>query len=381
MDEFKLIRTSGTARAAEFNTPHGRVSTPIFMPVGTQATVKSLSPDEIKNTGASIILGNAYHLSLQPGVDLIKDFGGLHAFMKWDNPILTDSGGFQAFSLSETNKITNEGITFKSQSDGSLHFIDPEQATINQIKIGADIIMCFDHCIEYGASQVEVEAAMNRTHRWASTCKQTFYEFGDYNMQSLFGIIQGGASTELRLKSLEFMSSLDFEGYAIGGLAVGESKTTMYDIVNLCNRYLSPEKPRYLMGVGSPEDLVEGVASGVDMFDCVMPTRVARNGSLYTKHGRINITNQKFRDQEIAIETDCNCMLCSNFSTAYIHHLFKAKELLALRLASIHNLTFMANLMTDIRESILNDTFENYRNTFWQTYKTANNIKNDAVRN
>ena len=378
MDKFKLVTTSGTARAAEFNTQHGRVSTPVFMPVGTQATVKALSPEEIKNTGASIILGNAYHLSLQPGVKLIHDFGGLHSFMNWDKPILTDSGGFQAFSLSETNKITDDGITFKSPSDGSSHFINPEQATLNQIQIGADIIMCFDHCIEYGASLIEVEAAMDRTHRWASLCQQTFQNYGNEDRQSLFGIIQGGTSRDLRLKSLEILSALDFKGYAIGGLAVGESKSTMYELVNLCNQYLPPGKPRYLMGVGSPEDLIEGVASGVDMFDCVMPTRVARNGSLYTRSGRINITNQKFKSLDAPIDDECECMLCANYSTAYIHHLFKAKELLALRLASIHNLTFMANLMKEIRQSITENTFETYRNTFWGTYKTANNIKNDA---
>tara|TARA_A100001037_G_scaffold302803_1_gene335270 strand:- start:148 stop:1296 length:1149 start_codon:yes stop_codon:yes gene_type:complete len=381
MNEFKLVATSGTARAAEFNTLHGRVSTPVFMPVGTQATVKALSPEEVKATGASIILGNAYHLSLQPGVSLISQFGGLHTFMNWDKPILTDSGGFQAFSLSQTNKITDDGITFKSHSDGALHFIDPKQATLNQIKIGADIIMCFDHCIEYGASPHEVESAMIRTHKWATICQETFATSGDRNKQALFGIIQGGTSRELRLQSLDFLSSLDFEGYAIGGLAVGETKSKMYETVSICNQNLPIEKPRYLMGVGSPEDLIEGVASGVDMFDCVMPTRVARNGSLYTITGRINITNQRFKSQDIPIDPDCNCMLCRNYSTAYLHHLFKAKELLALRLASIHNLTFMANLMKQIRESIVEDKFESFRTIFWAQYQTANNSKNDSKKN
>lgn len=377
MDEFKLVATSGSARAAEFNTLHGTVSTPVFMPVGTQATVKALSPGEIKNTGASIILGNAYHLYLQPGVDLLKKFGGLHQFMGWDQPILTDSGGFQAFSLSKTNKISDLGITFKSLSDGSLHFIDPEKAILNQISIGADIIMCFDHCIEYGASQVEVQSAMNRTHEWALICQNTFIHNGN-EQQSLFGIIQGGTSKELRLQSVDFLSKLDFEGYAIGGLAVGESKSTMYEITQLCNQSLPPNKPRYLMGVGSPEDLIEGVNSGVDMFDCVMPTRVARNGSLYTRNGRVNITNQKFKNQETPFDPHCGCLLCSQFSTAYIHHLFKAKELLALRLASIHNLTFIATLMREIRQSIVEDSFQNYRKLFWETYKTANNAKNNS---
>jgi queuine tRNA-ribosyltransferase len=379
MFTFSIHSKLGHARAGEFTTAHGTVTTPVFMPVGTQATVKSLTPAEIKEIGASIILSNAYHLYLQPGIELIETFGGIHNFMGWDMPILTDSGGFQAFSLSSNNKISDSGILFKSVNDGTEHFMTPEQATLNQIGIGADIIMCFDHCIAFGAPETEVTLAMNRTHKWALQCKDTFEQKGNITRQTLFGIIQGGTNRKLRDISLEFMIKQEFEGYAIGGLAVGERKSEMYDTVKFCTQSLPENKPRYLMGVGSPEDLVEGVYAGIDMFDCIMPTRVARNGSLYTDTGRINITNQQYKTQESPLLENCDCYACINFSAAYIHHLFKAKELLGLRLASIHNLRYLSNLMCSIRASIIDSTFSEFRKEFWGNYQTANNVKNNAT--
>ena len=366
---FKLHQSQGGPRAGILSTRHGDVTTPVFMPVATQASVKTLSPDEVTTLGAQIILANAYHLYLQPGVRQVRDLGGLHKFMSWSKPVLTDSGGFQAFSMGALRKIDDRGIRFRSHIDGSEHQFSPELATVNQQTLGADIIMCLDQCIAYGVGKDEVQEAMHRTHRWAHECHRVFSESDSTGGQALFGIVQGGAFNDLREESAQFITSLRFQGYAIGGLAVGESKEQMYEVTELVTARLPEAKPRYLMGVGSPEDLVEGVARGVDMFDCVLPTRVARNGALFTRQGRVDITKRRFAELNRPLEEDCDCYTCGNFTAAYLWHLFKAKELLGLRLASIHNLRFIIRLMEEMRESILRGTFNQYRREFAGTYR------------
>ena len=343
----------------------------MFMPVGTQASVKALSPDEVTAVGAQIILSNAYHLYLQPGVRMVRDLGGLHRFMAWPKPMLTDSGGFQAFSMGALRKIDDSGIRFRSHIDGSEHRFNPDLAIVNQITIGADIIMCLDQCISYGASRGEVQEAMRRTHRWARECYQVFAASDAADTQALFGIVQGGAFTDLREESAEFITSIPFPGYAIGGLAVGESKEQMQQVTELVTERLPRDKPRYLMGVGSPEDRVEGVARGVDMFACVLPTRVARNGALFTGQGRVDITKRRFSEVDRPLEEDCDCYTCRNFTAAYLWHLFKAKELLGLRLASIHNLRFVIRLMEEIRRAIIEGAFEQFRRDFTDAYRPA----------
>ncbi|PKB63787.1 MAG: tRNA guanosine(34) transglycosylase Tgt [SAR202 cluster bacterium Io17-Chloro-G2] len=369
---FELQHSQGLARAGAFTTSHGTVTTPVFMPVATQASVKALTPDEVVALGAQIVLSNAYHLYLQPGVELVRGFGGLHRFMGWSKPILTDSGGFQAFSMGALRKIDDSGIRFRSHLDGSEHMFSPQLATRNQQTLGADITMCLDQCIAHGESRQEVESAMERTHAWAQQCHRLFNGSGSTGEQALFGIVQGGSFPELREESAKFITNIPFQGYAIGGLAVGESKEQMYEITEQVAGLLPPDKPRYLMGVGSPEDLVEGVARGVDMFDCVLPTRVARNGALFTPEGRVDITKRRFAQVDRPLVEDCDCYTCRNFTAAYLWHLFRAKELLALRLASIHNLRFIVRLMEEMRKAIIGGTFDGFRKEFNDTYRPTN---------
>ena len=377
---FQLLHQDTLARAGQFTTPHGSVTTPVFMPVATQATVKTLTPDEVMGLGAQIVLGNAYHLYLRPGVAPVNRLGGLHRFMGWPRPILTDSGGFQAFSMGAFRRVDDDHIRFRSHIDGSEHIFTPELAIANQQGLGADIIMCLDQCIAYGADRAEVQRAMERTHRWAKVCYDAHYlapapaYAAAAQRQALFGIVQGGTFTDLRRESAQYIASLPFPGYAIGGLAVGESKAQMYETTQQVTELLPADQPRYLMGVGSPEDLVEGVAQGVDMFDCVLPTRVARNGALFTRTGRVNIGNRRFAEMDAPLEENCDCYACRNFTAAYLWHLFKSREILGLRLASVHNLHFILRLMDNLRSAILEDRFAQFRRDFQATYRPTNEV-------
>ncbi|MBI4201985.1 MAG: tRNA guanosine(34) transglycosylase Tgt [Chloroflexi bacterium] len=366
---FQLTATEGPARAGLFTTPHGDVPTPAFMPVATQGSVKGVSPDDLRGVGATMVLGNTYHLYLRTGPALVRQMGGLAAFMGWGGPTLTDSGGFQAYSLGPNAKITNDGVLFQSVIDGSRHFFSPEIAVAHQEAMGADIIMALDQCLHYSQDREAVRVAMERTHRWAGRCKAVHHS----EEQALFGIVQGGVFPELREESAGAITSLDFPGYAIGGLSVGEPKAVMYSITGLTAGMLPGDRPRYLMGVGSPEDLVECVSRGIDLFDCALPTRVARNGGLFTRRGRVDVmTVALFRGREGPVEEGCDCYACSNFSVGYLHHLFRAKELLALRLASIHNLRFIARLMEGMREAITEGRFAAFAREFLASYRTAN---------
>jgi queuine tRNA-ribosyltransferase len=354
MFEFELIATQGKARTGVFRTPHGDLQTPVFAPVGTQATVKTLTPDQLNDLGASLVLSNTYHLYLRPGDELIAEQGGLHQFMKWPHPILTDSGGYQVFSLSETRKIDDDGVTFKSHIDGSTHRFTPERSIQIQNNLGADIIMAFDECSDpndHAYSQI----AMERTHRWAERSLEAHRR----SDQAIFGIIQGGVDPNLRMKSAEFIASLPFPGIAIGGLSVGETKEEMHDTLDLVTPLLPENKPRYLMGVGTPEDLINGVARGIDIFDCVLPTRLARHNAVFSSEGRLNLMNAVYARDPRPIDALCDCYTCQTFSRAYIRHLIAAKELLAGTLLSIHNLHTMIGLVNDMRNSIVDGTFEN----------------------
>lgn len=365
---FELLKedTQTNARVGIIHTPHGDIPTPVFAPVGTLGTVKTLSPADLHTLGATLILGNTYHLYLRPGADLIAEFGGLHHFMNWPGPILTDSGGFQVFSLKGLRKIDEDGVTFRSHLDGSKHRFTPEHVIDIQEQIGADIIMCFDECPPPDDYDYNV-VALDRTHRWAERCKLAQTR----NDQALYGIVQGGIYPDLRAKSAEFLTGLDFPGYSIGGLSVGESKADMHAILEVLHPILPRHKPRYLMGVGSPEDLFECVARGVDQFDCVLPTRVARNGSVLTHKGRINLKNAKFARDKAPIEADCGCYTCQNFSLAYMRHLIKANEILGLHLATVHNIHFMLETMRRIRQSIMDGTFADYKAEFLAGYQVA----------
>ena len=371
---FSVNHEQGGGRAGEIQTPHGSVTTPVFMPVATQASVKTLTPQEVTEVGAGMVLSNAYHLALRPGVETVQRLGGLHRFMGWNGPILTDSGGFQAFSMGALRRVDDEGIHFRSHLDGSEHYLTPELATENQQRLGADIIMCLDQCIAFGADRGPVAQAMDRTHRWAEACylRHSASQTGktsETQDQALFGIIQGGTFDDLRQESARFITSIPFSGYAIGGLAVGESKSQMYDTTAQVAALLPQNKPRYLMGVGSPEDLVECVARGVDMFDCVLPTRLGRNGAVFTRKGRLDVTKREFMEQSGALEPDCDCYTCGHFSAAYLWHLFRAKELLGPRLASIHNLRFFLRLMAEMRQSIIEGRFDQFRQEFAKCYR------------
>ena len=365
VNNFRLVRTYHGARAGEFQTLHGTVLTPVFLPVGSQATVKTLTPEEIKEIGIRMVLANAYHLYLRPGIDVIEKMGGLHKFMGWDGAILTDSGGYQIFSLAPFCRISDDGVAFRSHIDGSEHFMTPELAIQFQEALGADIIMVLDECPAYDSGFEKVQAAVVRTHQWAERCQEA-QKCGD---QALYAIVQGGIFPQLRRESAEYLTSLDFSGYAIGGLSIGEPKKVTLSMIEETVAFLPEDKTRYLMGVGSPEDIVEGVARGIDMFDSALPTRVARNGALFTWHGRHNIRNAAFRRMDKPIDPDCDCYTCRTFSAAYLHHLFKCEELLAYRLATIHNLSFIRTLMGKIRSAILEGTFGTFRDSFLANYK------------
>tara|TARA_B100001167_G_scaffold52712_1_gene30599 strand:+ start:2831 stop:4018 length:1188 start_codon:yes stop_codon:yes gene_type:complete len=379
---FQLHHTDGAARAGELETPHGKALTPLFMPVATQATVKGLTAEEVRDVGAQVVLSNAYHLYLRPGVETVVKLGGLHKFMGWDGPILTDSGGFQAFSMGPLREVSDVGIRFRSHIDGSEHNFTPELATANQEGLAPDIAMCFDQCIAYGASEKQVRQAMERTHRWAQSCFDAHQSSatGAASGQVLFGIVQGGTFPEMRDESARAISAIPFHGYAVGGLAVGENKEDMYRFTGQVADVLPEDKPRYLMGVGSPEDLVEGVARGIDMFDCALPTRVARNGSLFTPEGRVDITKARYAEQQGPLDETCDCYTCRDYSAAYLRHLFRAKELLGLRLASIHNLRFVLALMERIRASILEKRFDAFRRDFLDRYQPANEAARQAQK-
>lgn len=364
--EIKKIDPRTGARLGVMHLPHGDVMTPCFMPVGTQATVKAMTPEELKqDVKANIILSNTYHLFLRPGHELIKKAGGLHKFMRWDRNILTDSGGFQVFSLGALRKITEEGVEFRSHIDGTKKFISPEKAMEIQNALGSDIMMCFDECAPYGATREYVEKSMERTTRWAKRCKEAHKNTEN---QALFGIVQGGFFKDLREKSAKDLIELDFPGYAIGGISVGEPKEEFLDILRYTAPLLPENKPRYLMGVGTPDYLIEAVLAGVDMCDCVLPTRMARNGTALTHYGRLNMLNACHTYDFTTLDKDCDCYTCKNYTRSYIRHLFKAKEILGARLLSIHNLRFLTKLMEDVREAIQEERLIEFKEEFYKKY-------------
>jgi len=364
--QYRLIKKCSTtkARLGQIFTPHGEIQTPIFMPVGTQATVKTMTPEELKEIDAQIILSNTYHLYLRPGQELIKEAGGLHQFMNWNRPILTDSGGFQVFSLGDLREISEEGVEFRSHLDGSKHFISPEKAMEIQNALGADIIMAFDECPPYPSDYAYAQSSLERTTRWAKRCQEAHQR----KDQALFGIIQGSTYRELREQSAREITALDFPGYALGGLSVGEPKEIMHEVLDYTVPWLPEDKPRYLMGVGSPQDLVIGVARGIDMFDCVLPSRVARNGTLFTSQGRVVIKNAQYARDFTPLDSECSCYTCKNYTRAYLRHLFKAEEILGLRLATLHNLHFLLDLMGKIRRSLAEDNFSSFAEEFLANY-------------
>jgi len=361
---YDILAKEGRSRAGVFHTPHGDLLTPVFAPVGTQATVKAVTPVQLKECGASLVLSNTYHLYLRPGADLVAEFGGVHEFMQWPGPMLTDSGGFQVFSLSDTRKVDEDGVTFKSHIDGSMHRFTPESSIQIQEKLGADIIMAFDECADPN-NAAYINDSMRRTHAWAERCLKA----KSRPDQSLFGIVQGGVSPELRSQSAKFISSLGFPGHAIGGLSVGESKQEMNDMLDVVNALLPENKPRYLMGVGSPEDLVNGILRGVDIFDCVLPTRLARHSAAFTPNGRINLMNATFAHDHSPIDETCDCYACRNFTRGYIRHLIIAKEILAATLISIHNIRFLISLVQKSRQLILENQFSDFAVDFLEKYQ------------
>ncbi|MDK6805184.1 tRNA guanosine(34) transglycosylase Tgt [Aerococcus sp. UMB7834] len=365
--EYRLIKKEKHtgARLGEIKTPHGIIETPIFMPVGTLATVKSLSPEELKAMNAQIILSNTYHLWLRPGDDIVKEAGGLHQFMNWDRPILTDSGGFQVFSLSDSRKLTEEGVHFKSHLDGRKLFLSPEKAIEIENNLGADIIMSLDECPDFNHDYDYVKHSIDRTTRWAERGLKAHQRPDD---QALFGILQGAGYKDLRLQHAKDMISLDFPGYSIGGLSVGESKDEMYQVLDYLTPVMPEHKPRYLMGVGSPDALIEGVIRGVDMFDCVLATRIARNGTCMTSQGRLVVKNAPYQRDFNPIDPNCSCYTCQNFSRAYVRHLFKADETFGLRLTSIHNLHFLLDLMSQVRQAIRDDNLLDFKEEFFEAY-------------
>jgi len=364
-----VCKQSG-ARLGVLHTPHGDIPTPIYMPVGTQATVKAMTPREMEEIGAKIILSNTYHLHLRPGEDIVREAGGLHQFMDWRHPVLTDSGGFQVFSLSELRKITEEGAAFRSHLDGSKQFISPEISMDIQEALGADIAMAFDVCSAYPCDHRTAEEAMHRTHRWAERCKKHHTR----SDQALFGIVQGAFYEDLRIESAKTLADMDFPGYGIGGLSVGEPKPVMYEMLEKIEPYLPKNKPRYLMGVGTPDCFLEGVLRGVDMFDCVLATRIARNGTCFTRNGRLVVRNAAYAHDFAPIEEGCDCYACQHFSRAYVRHLLKAEEITGGRLASIHNLRFLIRMMEEIRQAILEDRFLDYRKEFYEKYDMTRNF-------
>lgn len=364
--KFEIIHecAQSGARLGRLTTPHGVIETPCYMPVGTQATVKTMTPLELHEIKTQILLSNTYHLYLRPGHELVKEAGGLHQFMGWDGPILTDSGGFQVFSLGDLRKITEQGVEFRSHLDGSRHLFTPERVMEIEAALGADIIMAFDECVPYPADREYTERSMHRTHRWAKRCKDSQLR----EDQALFGIVQGGMYEDLRKESARVISDMDFIGNAIGGLSVGEPKPLMYEMLDVVNNILPKNKPRYLMGVGSPDCLFEGVLRGVDMFDCVLQTRIARNGQALTSQGPLTIRNKTFERDFSTIDPECDCYACKNFTRAYVRHLIKAEEILAARLLSIHNLRFSLALMEQMREAIRNDRLLDFKQEFYEKY-------------
>ncbi|MBQ5762108.1 MAG: tRNA guanosine(34) transglycosylase Tgt [Clostridia bacterium] len=369
---YELIKTCAQsgARLGRLHTPHGTIDTPIFMPVGTNASVKGISPDELREMNAKIILSNTYHLYLRPGHELVREAGGLHKFMNWDRAILTDSGGFQVFSLSDLRKITEEGVHFRSHLDGSKHFLSPEKAMEIENALGADIMMAFDECAPYPASYEYTKKSMYMTTRWAERCLNAHKNADN---QALFGIVQGGMYDDLRIISARDLVSMDFPGYAIGGLSVGEPSDIMYRVLEATVPELPANKARYLMGVGSPDYLIEGAIRGIDMFDCVLPTRIGRNGTAMTSQGKVIVRDAKYAHDFSPLDPECDCPACRNHTRAYIRHLLKAGEMYGLRLVAIHNLHFLINLMNSIRCAIMNDRLLDFREEFYDKYYNGGN--------
>lgn len=373
---YKLKKQEGNARRGELETPHGTVQTPVFMNVGTAAAIKgALSAADLKIIGCQVELSNTYHLHLRPGDELVRDMGGLHKFMTWDSPILTDSGGFQIFSLASLRKISEEGVKFNSQIDGRHIFMGPEESMRIQANLGSDIAMAFDECIKIPSPREYVEKSCDRTYRWLVRCKAALSEYNSREDavnpgQMLFGINQGATFADVRIEHMKKIAELDLPGYAIGGLAVGETHQEMYDTIQAVEEYMPKDKPRYLMGVGTPGNIIEGVARGVDFFDCVMPARNGRHGHLFTWNGIINIKNEKYMRDEQPIDPECDCPVCKRYSRAYVRHLFKANEMLAMRFAVMHNLYFYNKLMEKIRMSLDNDNFEQFRSKYTKMLDT-----------
>ncbi|MDR3175343.1 MAG: tRNA guanosine(34) transglycosylase Tgt [Desulfovibrio sp.] len=373
---FAVTRRDGDARAGRLQTPHGPVKTPVFMPVGTAGSVKALGPDDLRKLGARIILGNTYHLYLRPGDELIARQGGIHRFCAWDRPILTDSGGFQAFSLSALSSFSEEGISFRSHLDGSRHLFTPEKALRIQQNLGSDIMMVLDECVPYGTPYAYTEKSVERTTRWAARTLAAFSPEGEKEKRPLlFAITQGGFFKDLRTRSVESLAGRPFDGFAVGGLSVGEGRQEMYELLAHTIPLLPEGKPRYLMGVGTPLDLVTGIGFGVDMFDCVLPTRNARNGTLFTSVGKISIKRREFAEDGGPLDPACPCYVCRTFSRAYLRHLFMNKEILALRLNSLHNLTYYRNLMDSARRAIREGTFAAFRARIAALYESISSVK------
>lgn len=363
----RIETTDGAARVGRLSTPHGLVQTPAFMPVATQASVKALTGDEVAELGAQMVLANTYHLMLRPGADVMAQLGGLHRFMRWTGPVLTDSGGYQIYSLAHRVDVTDEAVTFRSHLDGSLHVLSPERAVAVQEALGADIIMALDHLTAQPADHASDAAALARTLQWAARCR----EAKQRDDQALFGIVQGGLHLDLRERAIDELERIGFPGYGIGGLSVGESKADMYEVLARLHPLLPREKPRYLMGVGSPEDLLEAIGNGVDLFDCVLPTRLARHGALFVPTGRVNIRKAAFRTQEAPVDPGCDCPTCRNYSAAYLHHLCRSEELLYHRLATVHNLRFIFRLLEDARAAIRELRFAAFKESFLARYTPA----------
>jgi queuine tRNA-ribosyltransferase len=371
---FEVLTTDGDARRGRLVTKHGEIQTPVFMPVGTLASVKSLTSEQLRVLGPEIILSNTYHLMLRPGVEILEQMGGLHRFMSWDRAILTDSGGFQIWSLAEMRRIREEGVEFRSHIDGSKQFLSPESAVDIQVRMGVDIAMAFDECPAYGLERNEVERSMELTHRWAARSLSARRD-----PTALFGIVQGGCFPDLRRRSVETLGEMDFDGIAIGGLSVGEPKAEMLETLRFTAPLLPRERPRYLMGVGTPEDLIEGVAAGVDMFDCVMPTRNARNGTLFTSNGKLHIKNARYQRDEGPLDPECNCSTCRSVSRAYLRHLYIGGEIAALVYNTIHNVSFYLDLMRRIREAVASGTFGAFSKTVLESLSGGNNGGGSSV--
>lgn len=364
---FKILAEAGKARTARLQTAHGAIETPVFMAVGTKATVKAMTPEELKESGCQVVLGNTYHLHIRPGEKTIQKLGGLHTFMNWHGPILTDSGGFQVFSLAGLRKLTEAGVEFRSHVDGNKHFLSPETSMQIQMDLGSDIIMAFDECLKHPSTREEIEASMALTLRWLQRSKDAMTR----KQSLLFGIVQGGLELDLRLKSLEQITSVDLPGYALGGFSVGEPIELMHKLLPDVVHRMPREKPRYLMGVGTPLDLIIAVDSGIDMFDCVLPTRVARNGTLYTWRGKLSIKRNEFREDPSPLDPECDCYTCRNYSRAYLRHLILSDEILSARLNTIHNLHFFFALMKRARTAIADGSWETFRNDCYRRFSGA----------